>query len=247
MTESEQSRPQGSTGGVFERLESVALRVPFTLSTLALLALAGWLTNTAAGEQLGERAIARLGFSPADTGSFDVLSAMASALVTNGPLAFWLALAAVAILVGFTEWRFGSVRVAIAFWGSHLATLALSWVLLAPLHLLGDTTGSMLFLARDVGPSAGYMGCVGYLVSALPGKVRLVALASGVGALVTLLVVSLGGVASDPTGVSAALSHLLALPVGFILGLVTHRRGGLGSEGGRTPGRGTPSEDSRPN
>jgi hypothetical protein len=223
--------PRSSASDLLSRVEAVGLRLPFTIATLGMLVLAGWLTNSATGEQLGARAIARLGFSPADTSSFDVMRAVMSAFVTNGPAAFWFAIAATAILVGLTEWRYGSMRAAIAFWGTHLVTLMLTWVLLAPLHLAGDATANLLFLARDVGPSAGFMGCAGYLLYGLGGKVGSLSLAVGVVVLSGLLAINLGTVASEPAEVSAALSHLLALPVGFVLGLLTSKKPAPPSEG----------------
>jgi hypothetical protein len=210
--------------GVLERVEAFGLRVPFTLATVALIALAGWLTGTASGERLGVRAIARLGVSPADTFSFDLVRAMASALVTNGPLAFWTGIAATAVLVGLVELRSGSLRAVIAFWGSHLITLVLAWAILAPLHLAGVASSSLLYLARDVGPSAGYMGCLGYLLAGLRGPLRWPSLGVGVAVLTGMLAVGLRGIVADPAGVSAALSHLIALPVGFVLGVLTRKR-----------------------
>jgi len=216
--------PKSSASDLLSRVEKVGLRVPFTIATVGMLVLAGWLTNSANGEQLGQRAIQRLGFSPSDTASFDIMRAVMSAFVTNGPTAFWFAIAATTILVGLTEWRYGSMRAAVAFWGTHLVTLTLTWVLLAPLHLAGDATAKLLFLARDVGPSAGFMGCAGYLLYGLGGKAGSLSLAVGVVVLSGLLAVNLGTVASEPAEVSAALSHLLALPVGFVLGLLTSKR-----------------------
>ena len=205
------------------RIEAFGLRVPFTLATVAMLVLAGWLTNTASGENLGVHAIARLGFAPADTASFDLARAIASVLVTNGPAAFWTALVATAAFAGFVEWRYGSMRAAIAFWGTHLATIALSFALLAPLHLAGDPAARLIFLARGVGPSAGYVGCLGYLLFGLGRRARLISLGVGITVLAVALALSLPTVASQPAEVSAALSHLLALPIGFALGALMSR------------------------
>ena len=217
-------------GDIISRVEAAGQRVPFTIAMVGMLVIAGWLTNTANGEQLGTRAIARLGFAPADTASFDIVRAVMSAFVTNGPAAFWFAIAATAVLVGLTEWRNGSVRAVIAFWGTHLITLALTWVLLAPLHFSGDATAKLLFLARDVGPSAGFVGCAGYLLCGLGGKAGPLSLAVGVVVLSGLLAINLGTVVTEPAEVSAALSHLLALPVGFALGLLTSKKPGPSSE-----------------
>jgi hypothetical protein len=201
MGDSEPNTIKRPARDVLSRVEAVGLRVPFTIATVGMLVLAGWLTNSATGEQLGARAIARLGVSPADIESFDVVRAVMSALVTNGPVAFWFAIAATTILVGLTEWRYGSMRAVIAFWGTHL-------------------------IARDVGPSAGFMGCAGYLLYGLGGKAGSLSLAVGVVVLSGLLAINLRTVTTEPAEVSAALSHLLALPVGFTLGLLTSRKPG---------------------
>jgi hypothetical protein len=207
--------------GVFHRIEAFGLRLPFTLATVGMIVLAGWITSTAVGEQLGARTIARLGFAPADTASLDLMRAVVSAFVTNGPAAFWTAVAATSVLAGLVEWRNGSLRAAVAFWGTHFITLALSWALIAPLHLAGDASARLMFLARDVGPSAGYVGCLGYLLFGLRRKARLIALGVCVAILSAALALSVRTVLSQPAEVSAALSHLIALPIGFTLGVIT--------------------------
>lgn len=172
MAGSERYTPDSGAPGILDRIEASAFRFPFTLSILALIALAGWLTQTASGVQLGAKALSRFGFAPADTASFNLLRAVMSAFVTNGPFAFWTALVAVALFAGLSELRSGSLRTSIAFWGSHLIVLVLSWALLASLHLVGSASAGILYLARDVGPSAGYVGCLGYLLWGLRGRVR---------------------------------------------------------------------------
>ena len=204
---------------VIRRVERGALQVPFTASTVAMVVLAGWLTSTYAGVRLSAHAITRLGSSPADTASFNVLRGVMSAFVTNGPAAFWLAVVAIAVFAGISELRFGSLRTGLAFWGSHIVTLALSWILLGSLDLAGDAAARLLYIAHDVGPSAGYVGCLGYLLASLGSKARSTALAVGVVVLSGMLAINLGSLESDPSGVSAALSHLIALPVGFMLGV----------------------------
>lgn len=231
VTRSESGSVNLPARGVLERAEVFGRRIPFTLSTVAMIALAGWLTNTANGVQLGARAIARVGFAPSDTTSFDLVRAVMSAFVTNGPFAFWLAIGSTAALAGFVEWRAGSVRASIAFWGSHLIVIALSWILLAPLHLTGDATARLLYVARDVGPSAGYVGCLGYLLFGLGGRVRWLVLASGFVILAGMLAFALRGVATEPAEVSAALSHFLALLVGFALGALTRPKQAAPAQG----------------
>jgi hypothetical protein len=224
MGDSDLDTSESPSDDVLLRVESLGLRVPFTLATVGMIALAGWLTNTATGEELGSQAITRLGFAPADTASFDLVRAVTSAFVTTSPVSFWTAIVATTVFAGLLEWRQGSLRAAIAFWGTHLITITLSSALIAPLHLAGDATARLLFLARDVGPSAGYVGCLGYLLFGLGGRLRLIALGLGVAVLLAVLAVTMRSVASRPAEMSAALSHLLALPIGFGLGALTSKK-----------------------
>jgi hypothetical protein len=210
--------------GAFEAIEGCGKRVPFTIATVALIALAGWLTRTDAGVQLSARAIARFGFAPADTTSFNLLRAVMSAFVTNGPLGFWSAIALTAAFAGIVEWRFGSLWATIAFWGGHLITLALSWLILAPMHVVGEAAGSLLYLARDVGASAGYVGCLGFAIARLKPGLRYTLLAVGAVGLIGMFAIELASVATEAAEVSAALSHLLALLIGFGLGLLAARQ-----------------------
>jgi len=215
---------QSGTSSGLGRAEQIGHRLSFTIATVAMIALAGWLTNTAAGATLGAHAIRRLGFAPADTPSVNVLRAVVSAFVTNGPVAFWLALAATALLVGLTEWRHGSLRATFIFWGAHLATLVLSWVVFAPMRLAGQPIGSLLYITRDVGPSAGYVGCLGYLVGSLRGTWRWPAFATIVAVLLGMLAFNAVGISSEPAELSAAVSHLIAMLVGFGASALTLRR-----------------------
>ncbi len=223
MTDSASGPGSPDRQTVLERIEAFGLRVPFTLATVSMLALAGWLTNNAVGERLGSTAVGRLGFAPADTASFDLARAFMSAFVTSSPAAFWVAIVATATFAGLVEWRHGSLSAGIAFWGTHFVTLALSWALLIPLHLAGDASARLLFLSRDVGPSAGYVGCLGYLLYDLTGRIRLASLALGILVLAAVLAFNVRALSSQPAEVSAALSHLIALPVGFLLGRLRSR------------------------
>lgn len=84
-----------------------------------------------------------------------------SVFVTNGPLAFWLAIVAIALCAWVTELRFGAIRQLAdrrGLLGNSSGYAALWWVLLGSLHFAGDAVARMLYIARDVGPSAGDVG-----------------------------------------------------------------------------------------
>ncbi len=220
------SRHDLQSDGVLSRIEAAGLRVPFTLATVGMLVLAGWLTNSAKGEQLGVRAIARLGFAPADTPSLDVTRAVGSVFVTNGPAAFWFAIAATAVLVGLTEWRYGSAARGHRLLGD------------APHHIGADvgpsgtpaSGGRRHRQSAIPGPRRGALGGVRGLCSATcstAGAARAGSLSLAVG------VVVLGGTARAQPGNGGDRRQpkcrrhsriFWRCPSGFVLGLLTSRK-----------------------
>lgn len=197
-------------------------RYRFTLTTLALLILAAIVTDTADGSRFAA-ALAQTGIAPRDVVALRVFRAVYSTLLTSGGWELALALVAVAAFVGGLERRAGVVVAAATFWGAHLAALLAHTAIAWALHTSGNPLGTAVYLARDVGPSAGYVGCLGALV-AMTRSVRLrVTLASaiwvGFAALLAADVVT-GGAIRD---VSADLAHLIAFGLGFASVFATSR------------------------
>lgn len=198
------------------RMRQVLRQIPFTLCMLFILLGVAFATRSFA-QELTREWINRLGFAPRDFWFFRWERLILSALVTNGGMVFWFALAMVALTSGTAEYLTGTWRAIIAFWGVHLVTLVLeSALFLLPFYRLGFPQARALFFSRDVGPSAGYMGGLGYITVFLPKPWRWAAF----GVILIILVVSLflpaGTGVSPAVKLAADMAHLIAYPLGYI-------------------------------
>jgi hypothetical protein len=198
------------------RLGGILRRIPFTLGMVILLLLVAWGTQSYF-QELAHTWVSRLGFAPRDFWLFRWERLVLSALVTDGGSIFWIALAFVGFTSGVAEWKTSSWRAALTFWGVHLVTLVIeSLLFLSPLRQLGFLQARALFFSRDVGPSAGYMGSLGFVITFLPKPWRWVAF----GAILIYLIISL--FLPPQAGMTLAiktsddLAHLLAFPLGWI-------------------------------
>ncbi len=202
----------------------IARREPFTLTMLLVLAGVALATDTHVAD-LSLRLFNRLGFAPRDLIRLHWERLFTSALVTDGPIAFWSAMGITALASGIAEWRAGSTWAAATFWGVHLLTLVIESLLMAlPMHLLGLSIGTALVLARDVGPSAGYFGSLGLAAWSLGGHWRWWACGAIMGGLVIALLLPKAAGASSVTALSANLAHLVAFPCGAGVGILYFRR-----------------------
>lgn len=199
-------------------LKQFVRRFPFTLLMLAVLGATAVFTNTHLST-LTKGWLARLGYAPRDLWLFNWQRLITSTLVTFGQSVFWQAMGMIALAVGAAEWLTGTKRTAVTFWGVHLATLLSESLLIAlPLHLSGSATGTALILARDVGPSAGYFGCLGLASRRLP---RPWSWLSGTAVLVALIIALFQAPrVGQGTAVKLAadLAHLIAFPLGWLTG-----------------------------
>ena len=190
---------------------------------LMILLIVAWWTNSYF-QELTRAWINRLGFAPRDLWLLRWWRLILSAFVTSGGLTFWLALAMVAFTSGVAEWWSGSLRATFVFWGVHLLTLVSEALLFTlPLHQLGFTQARGVFFSRDVGPSAGYMGSLGFIAFFLPKPWRWVA----AGIILAYLVVSLappssGGIA-PALELTDDLAHLIAFPLGWLAAYLVGR------------------------
>ncbi len=200
-------------------------RVPFTLALLLTLLAIGVLTGNLA-DRLSPAWYHQLGFAPRDLWTLEWRRLVTSALTTAGGDDFWLPWLAVALVVGVTEWTFGTRWTFIAFWALNLATLALEALLVGlSAHLLSHPLAIAMIPVRDVGPSAGIFGLLGVLSGALPKPWRWI---SGAGGLLALALILIAPPESDTTAALAAaagLAHLIAFPLGWTTAaLGRHRR-----------------------
>jgi hypothetical protein len=84
-----------------------------------------------------------------------------------------------------------------------------------PLHLVNSALGTALFVARDVGPSAGYVGCLGLVCARLPRPWRYISSAAIWGSLIVVLLLP-AQVGHDAVAkITADLAHAIAFPLGW--------------------------------
>jgi len=208
---------------IFSNLSRLIKRVPFTLCMVAILLIVAWATHSYF-QELARHWIERLGFAPRDFWLFRWERLFLSAFVTQGGLAFWLAVVMVAVTSGMAEWKSGSLRAFGTFWGVHLVTLVLeSALFLLPLHRLGFPAARAVFFSRDVGPSAGYMGSLGYMVTFLPKPWRW--LVFGVILLILLVSVFIPPFSGQNLAIKLSddMAHLIAFPLGWLAAILIRK------------------------
>jgi hypothetical protein len=185
----------------------------FTLIMAALLLLTALITGSWT-TTLTPTWQERLGFAPSDLIKLNWDRIFTSALVTSGGLGFWLPFGAMIGLAFAAEMLDGTRQALLAFWLPHLAFTTGGSLLIG---LADQLTSSSLLHAiytdRDVGPSAGYFGCMGLIVSYFPRPWRYLVGFSIIGGLVVGIIFSARqGTVID---VSAGLAHLAAFPLGW--------------------------------
>jgi hypothetical protein len=209
---------------VIIRLGRFIRRIPFTLVMLALLLLVAWGTHSYF-QELAREWVARLGFAPRDFWLLRWERLILSVLVTSGGAIFWFALGMVAITCGIAEWKVGSWRAALTFWGIHLMTLVLeSLLFLLPLHQLGFSQARAVFYSRDVGPSAGYMASLGLLTTFLPKPWRWWVFGAGLIFLIVALTLPPRPAETQAVKLAADMAHLIAYPLGWMSAYLFKRK-----------------------
>ena len=200
-------------------------RFPVTISLLFLLSAVAALTNSHI-RRLEPEWLTQLGFAARDFWEVHWSRLFTSALVTLGGNVFWQAMGMGLLAVGAAEYLTGSKRTLATFWGVHLTTLLAEGVIVGPaLHWLVFNGDSLLLLARDVGPSAGYFGTLGTAVAALPISRRWRSLlAASVFAPLVLTLIQSPAADDDRTlRLLANVAHLIAFPLGLAAWFLTQR------------------------
>jgi hypothetical protein len=203
-----------------------ARRYPFTLATCGLIVFAGFLSSTAAGQSISGRALHQFGSSQRDLIALDLGRVITSAFVTDGGTVFWVALAFTALFVGAAEHFTDTWTAAITFWTAHFATFAASLLVTAWLGMAGSRLANLLFATRDVGPSAGYVGCLGLALVCSGWRWRWLAIGAIAIGLCVTLARSVPGLHAAPRVFSADFAHAIALVVGVAAGLIVESRKG---------------------
>ncbi len=196
---------------------TIARRVPFTLGVLALMLACGLATGTLWRPAADSALLVGVGYGlPA------LRAGRPWTLVAGIPFALYPWMIAtiagiVALFVGAYEWRGGTTRAVLVFLatqsgGSALAALAVVWPLAsAGWPLATDWAGRL-----DVGASAGAYGCAGALTAQLPRRWRGWARGGLLAFLLGQLLVSHR---------IWDIEHLLAAPLGILLGWLLSRGG----------------------
>ena len=190
---------------------------PFTLSCLALLSAVALWTSTHR-ENLTPHWMGRLGFAPRDIWLLRWDRVFTSAFVTHGRSVFWGAFGMTLFAVGAAEKMAGTLQAFAAFWICHILTLGLIALLIAwPLHAFKIPFGTTLTAAEDVGPSAGYFGCLGLLVSRISGIWKFAAAFIILAGLILYFFIPPSKGEPAITKQHADLAHILSFASGFSL------------------------------
>ena len=203
-------------------LFSILRRLPFTIALVLLLIFMALVTETHI-KPLTQDWLNLLGFGAHDLWYLRLERLFTSAVVTQGGRGFWGAIGMLAFSVGLAEWLAGTKKTLLTFIGVHLLTLVIEALLIGLAPSFNNGQALALFWVRDVGPSAGYFGCLGLACASLTQPWRWLSagfvIAFLIGAII-LSILSNSGNATDLTSLSANIAHLMAFPLGFGSGSV---------------------------
>ena len=196
------------------------LRCPFTLGMLASLVVAGIYGKTHVG-LLDSQVRHHAGYSVRLLVEGELHRGFTSLFFTAGGWHFYSSLMMLAVAVGWVESSYGTVRAATAFVGIHLATLLLMSVGVASLYAMIEThRGSLLWEVKDVGPSAGYYGCLGLAIAGMSPGLRLSVIGAIMVVLMSRLAWSSFHLPENGHVMSADIAHLIAFPFGLLFFLM---------------------------
>jgi hypothetical protein len=199
-------------------MPTVLPRIPFTLCMLATLVAAGLYGGSHVGP-LDHEVHRAVGYSTQLVFEGHWQRVMTSLLFTAGGWHFYASLLMLAACVGWVEYHNGVLLVVAVFLGIHLLTLLLEGFAIAlPLAAAGLNHGEMLFRARDVGPSAGYYGCLGFAVATSTVKWRPRIASLLLGLLFLRLTWSAYHLHSEGVALSADMAHVVSFPLGLLAG-----------------------------
>ena len=195
----------------------VCLRLLFTATlTVTLTAFAFW--SDSYSVQLSDSWRNWLGFSSLSLPELRWHQTLTSLVLTAGERQFVQSILMLCISVGMCEWHFGSRPAIKVFFASHLiVTVGLALFFVLPLHLGGAGWATALASERDVGPSAGYYGCLGAVLTSLKNPQRTYLICVVMVILIGRLAMSSVSIHLHPSTVSADLSHIAAFPLGMLL------------------------------
>ncbi|MDX1925241.1 MAG: hypothetical protein SFV81_01910 [Pirellulaceae bacterium] len=194
---------------------------PFTLGLLAAVTMAAALARLLPGS-LPLDWSSNFGFAPKHIASGDLLRLITrlitSVFLTHDGLHFACAVTMISLVVGWSERTLGLWSTFFNFAFSHLTSMLAFAIGVSLLQFtFVSQTMASLYDFQDVGPSAGYYGCLGALLiaSKVPYKQLIIA-----GVLIILAIRVLLSAKSMPEShalLSADLVHLIAILVGMAI------------------------------
>ena len=196
---------------------SMLLRLPFTVTMLTVLVSAGIYGRSHVG-LLDENVYRGAGYSMRLMIEGQLHRAFTSLIFTAGGWRFYSSIAMFALAVGYVEWSFGPLRAMGTFFAVHLTTLAVMTIGIMVANAISEShRGNLLWQVQDVGPSAGYYGCLGLGLVATASPMRWPLVTAIVVVLCLRATWSFIHLPEDGRMLSADIAHLIALPLGIAL------------------------------
>jgi hypothetical protein len=211
----------------FAPLKACVYRLPFTLGTLALLAVVGMAVDPGFGT-LSDTWVQRLGFAPTDLFHLRWHRAFTSLFLIVDVRSYAQAFLTIGIVVGALEWHTSTRKAAYVFWGTHLAAIVIETLFFAaPLYYWGSSFGERLFLTRDVGASAAYMGCTGAVCALLPNPWRRISTGLMIGFIAYTYVFPTPVSSHTPLRWMGNIAHTIAFTLGYVWAVRERASGNL--------------------
>lgn len=147
--------------------------LPFTLVFLALMVMANYLAGTFGGV-LPDAALHTWGIGHNSVAQGELYRLITGAFLSHDVAMMLRQFCFVAFVVGFYEWRQGTLRAVCMFVCIDvLGTLIVLFGVLAPLNNVPWASLNGIISAHDVGMSAGGFGLIGAILAMWPGRIWL--------------------------------------------------------------------------
>ncbi len=159
-----------------------------------------------------------LGFAPINLLDFQWQRLLTSSLLTAGGWKSPASFVMLAVCVGLTERCYGTPATMKLFLTSHVLVLIMISVTVLVLATNAPSP-SILALAKehDIGPSAGYYGCLGAILMSWRSFAKRACVLCVFAILLFRLNISTACLPEEAAVVSADIAHLLAFPLGGLL------------------------------
>ena len=161
------------------------------------------------------------GFAPRHFATADFLRLITSVVLTHDIVHLVLACTMIVLIVGRSELMIGTLNTFLTFSASHLFSILAFAIGISLLHEwhLGQTV-STLYSFHDVGPSAGYYGCLGRILLASVFRYKKLIVVGVVVVLLSRSFISFSQMPQSQASLSADIVHILALLLGMIVHIV---------------------------